>query len=268
MMSWQTIKERIAESAIDFALNAFWVAVCGLILTAAAGIIARVRGAPAWVFVAAMSAACTLLAVVLITSAVVALKHRSLRHSGAVGVGQKGFLDYKIQASRAVNRLSGNLGTMTAEMERVGRETSADAARLVRAQQRGGDERGYRAMTKAAHHLLKRAAKMKLHAIKYAKDVDLMIEGTTKWMEWLLETGTADPRELQQFASALRGFKSSMNFSLAAMQEFRAIVDQNRRISERFDVAGAAMSEAVSIVIDATRKASDFSTAQIQRLSG
>lgn len=267
-MTWQDFKQRISESAIDFALNAFWVVVWGVILTAIAAVYLLFKGASPYLLVGLASAALALIFVLMITASVVFLQRRARKATEPARVGRKGFLDYRMQGQRALASMNRSQEAINRQMNRIGRQTIADARRVQRAQRGFGntDERAYRALRRAASHLRKRATAMKLHATKYAADVSLFTEGFGKWMEWAVTKGNTDRNQFAQLADALQSFQETMDANIPHLEALRATMDGARESSEEMDVAGASLDEAVATIIESTKAASAFCAAQLPQL--
>ena len=113
-MHWQTFKSRLSESAISVALDAFWFAVWGAVLTAATAIILFIRGASLPVLTGLMGAAIAF-GVVLLATAIIVIRRR-VRSGGGVVTGTKGFMDYKIQGSRAANKMAAHIVSFTKQV--------------------------------------------------------------------------------------------------------------------------------------------------------
>lgn len=267
-MSWESVKRRVTESAVEFALNAFWIAVWGVVATGVTAGVLFLKGASSYLLIALAAIASTLVVVLGVTAAVAFVQRQARRVSVPPRAGRKGFLDYKIQGQRALARMTASLTAMTEQTERIGRELTADARRMERAQRarRNADERGYRAMKRAAAHVDRRAALMRLHATNYASDVRLFIEGTGKWIDWVAINDMRDRNQLAQFAAILQTFQQTLDESVVSLEAFRQSIEESRSASEEMDIAGGALSDAVTMVITASREASGFCVDRVPQL--
>jgi hypothetical protein len=259
-MGWESFKQRVSDSAIDFALSAFWVAVWGAIVATLAAVILFFRGASPYMLVALVSSAVTLALVVAVTGAVVAIRSRSSRQAASSRSGRKGYLDYKIQGQRALGAMSSSVQAATRVMEAVGTEATSGARRTRLAQSLkfgNADELAYRQVARTGRRLERRASAMKLHADKYATDVALFIEGFGKWTEWVIQQAP-DQNQRAQLATMLEGMRVSAEGQIPHMQSFMAVVEDSRQSSEVMDLAGGSLVDAITILIKSTRDVVDF----------
>jgi uncharacterized membrane protein YhiD involved in acid resistance len=139
-MDFQATRQRIFDSAIEFALDAFWFALWSIVATAIATVWGLRTGAPLWLVAGLAGAFVAFLVVVIATASIVAIRHR--KNKVHPKVGRKGFMDYKIQAIRALSRLNRALGGLTDQMARIERQAEIDSRRLNKAV--GSDERDTR----------------------------------------------------------------------------------------------------------------------------
>lgn len=225
-----------------------------------------VAGAPFY-WLTAMSGATIAFAVVVVATGTLVALHRS-RGQHAPRVGRKGFMDYKIQAMRALDRLPAELAEMTREMNLITTQVSADTKRLTKAL--GSDERAYRAGLRAARRIDKRATIMRIHAGKFAEDVQLFTEGSEKWFNWMLEAPAAGAGrgEVSQVATLLDGMHTTVCETLSTMRAFAESVEGSRAFSEQMDIACGALLEAVNIFVNSTNSIKVFCEIQGPRLRG
>lgn len=269
-MPLQSFRQRLVDSAIEVALEAFWVAVWGAVLTGGGILYVSIAGAPFY-WLTALGGGCIAFAVVVVATGTLVLFRRG-GHGVPLRVGRKGFMDYKIQSLRALNRLAGELVGITSEMTRIGGQVDSDTKRVHKAQRgwRGSDERAYGATLRAARRIEKRAAVMRIHSDKFAEDARLFTEGAEKWFDWVLTAVTTDAerREISQVATLLEGLHGSVCGTLSSMEVLRQSVEGPRNMSEQLDIACGALLEAVNIVIDSTRSIKVFCEIQATRLRG
>jgi len=267
-MDWQSIRQRFFDSALQTAFRAFWVAVGGAALTGGAIAYGLIRGLPLY-WLTAFGGACVAFVMVVITTATLVLFHRR-RHNVTARAGRKGFMDYKIQSTRALNRLTDELVGIMSQMTRMGNQVKSDTRRLYKAQQGwlGSDERAYKAGLQAASRIDKRAMIMRIHADKFATDAALFTEGSEKWFDWFITAVETDAhrQEAKQVADLLDGLHRTVCGTLTSMGIFAKSVEESRNMSEQMDIACGALLEAVNIFIDSTNSIKMFCEKQAPRL--
>jgi membrane protein implicated in regulation of membrane protease activity len=242
-MQWESFKQRVSDSAVEFALSAFWVAVWGALVSVVIGLYLFAKGASPYLLVALASTAMTFLLVLITTAAIVFLQRRGKHGSSPARVGRKGFLDYKIQGQRALTAMTGSLNAITRLMKAVGKDALSGAKRTARAQKGRGntDERAYRVMNRTAHRLDKRASAMKLHSANYALNVAAFVEGFGKWSDWVIESGSTSTEQRRQVADLLDSFGKTAAAQIPSLEQFCASVEQGRAAGEHMDLAGQSL---------------------------
>jgi hypothetical protein len=264
----QRAKSKLAESAIDFALYAFWVGLYGVIVTSATAIYAFMHGISFYWIIGLASAAATFLLVLLLTASIVFLRKRASGMKPAP-TGKKGLWDYKIQGQRSLLRMNKSMVAMTVQMGKITRLLQRGLRKMKWAQKGWGnpDERSYRAIQNTAQRLQVRASVLRLHAEKYNADVELFMEGFGKWADWVVERGDATSTQRSELAVLLKGFRESIDSTIPSMDSYCIAIEGSRESSESMDIVGGSLIEIVLGVIGSQKSASLFCGSLLERLS-
>lgn len=173
---WTSFRDRVAATGVDFALQAFWVAVAGAGVSGALVVLAFWRGLPVqWLFAfAALLFAYS--TVILLTGGLVVLR---ARRSGRVKrVGKKGFANYRVDLFAAITAHSIILVRITKETSRITAimEESSKRVDALGKQHTNPDKHGLHEAHRAARKIGKRVEVLDSLVASYEANNDLMRE--------------------------------------------------------------------------------------------
>jgi hypothetical protein len=251
--------ERLRESGIDFALNAFWVAVWGAVVLVAIAAYGVWQGIPdnyIWLLIGALLA---LVFVIAITWALVWVK-RKKSTTAAPPQGRKGLLNHVIDTKRAMARVNASLPQIARETVKIGKITVQETAKLEAIKRRGGaqvEERAYAQSGRAVRRLLKRTEAMLVHAGLFSSNVDQLDMSLSAWISWLHDRN--QPIEgAQEFKQALDSLAAASRSAMPHTVSFRDSVEQNRALNDHFDVLGERLTAVLNTVITSMERTIDL----------
>lgn len=255
MPNW---RERVTDSAIDFALNAFWVAFYGAVVT---GVIAAYgwwngwwQGiSERWLW-AVIASLLTFIFVLLTTAAMVAVTRHSQRRIRPVG--RKGLIDFVHDRDRAMSEMNRHLTRLAKETVLIGKIANKYAPRIQRAATLNWRWLQIMLVKQFAAGLNRRAIHMGVHGPMLAASVDAFINNTQQWLAWM--RNHAQPVSDQGFFDSLHKLKNSSEVALPNLKGFRDSTERQRLLGADLDIAGGRVVAAMDQVIVATERLMEF----------
>jgi len=246
-MDFSKARAALARSALDFALNAFWVAVVGVAVTIPAVLWAQLaaRQGLLYAFLGASGAFATML---LVTAAIARLQRRS---TAVRRQGRKGLLNHIYDRDRATAALISSMATITAETAAIGRLTQRGALEADGINRRGGQkqtQRAYKHAGKVAGAIAKRTAVMRIHATRYADNSDLFMESVISWLDWMAAHDTTLDDE-KGFIAVVAALGAAVAGAKLGTLGFRQAVERNRLLSDQMDVAGEGLVSVLDTIL-------------------
>lgn len=252
-------RSKMADSAVDFALNAFWVAVWGAVVTAAVLVVGVVTGLPVnWLW--ALSASLITFAFLLAVTWV--LPRVSAKQGQPKKSGRRGLLDFINARDRAAVEINKNVGMITTHTTRIGDKAGKHGLRMDSAKRVGWRWLINHRVRAAARDLRREGVRMGIYAERLEQSTSLFIENTTNWLQWMRDDGT--PVERDQIVPVLTSFRNAVVGALPNIRTFRATSDHNRRLSADLDLAGEAIVVSLDQVIASLEKTAAFCDAVLK----
>ncbi len=236
----QTVRQRVAESALDFALNAVWTALFGL-CGAIAVLLLRWAGQltlPAATYHAVIGAAIALAFVVVSTAWVVVYRRR---RPGVIErmQGRPGLLDFVADGHAAMFELAGDLRNLHTDVLAIGDvlRRGTKAAQRVNASPMSSKHAVIARdnARRVARGITGRCAKMALHASRYAKNVDVFLAGIGGWVQWARAEGQLSA--VSALRNPLEQLLESTSGQVESLRSFRETVEGSRKLSADLDSA-------------------------------
>jgi uncharacterized protein YyaL (SSP411 family) len=95
---------------------------------------------------------------------------------------------------------------------------------------------------------------MRMHADSFSVDAALFIEGTEKWLDWVLTVQSpVDNPQLSQAGATMESLGKTAAGALTTMERFRDQVESVRNVNEQMDIACGSLVDAANICINSTR---------------
>jgi hypothetical protein len=260
---FENLRDKAADSAVDFALNAFWVAVWGAVVTGLLALWAMRIDIPAtWVY--ALGGAFTAFVVVALATGGLVWYRRG--RVVAVKPARKGYLNFKVEALRAMTANNKHIGEIGDETARIGKMMGAGARKIekINANGRDVDERAYKLARKTAAKLLKRVRKMELHIERFSVDTDAWISNFTSWFRWAEKENLLD--KLAGMKPALTSLLTNVRTAKPNTKGFRDSADGIRSMSDDMDFAAGRLVGALDIVLEKMSAAEKFCEDTIGKL--
>ena len=261
--SW---RQRFVTSGVEFALQAFWVAVWGAVAVLLAGIWAFLGGVSTrWIF-AAGGAFVAFLVVIIVTASLVLLRRRTKQPAR---VGRRGLFDSVRGVRESGKRLVEDLNVITQQMNNITNIASKTSERFAyfKAQAAAGKDPTddiHKAATKAAKKLIKYGSVMRLRSNALKANVEFLMQCLDEWLTWALKEKQTE--QLAMLSASLQQLLASTNSALPGMISFRDGTDSIRWIDSQFDIAGEDMAESMNVAINVLSSARDLWDKSLQRI--
>lgn len=258
---------RIADSAIDTALQYFWVGVAGIVITATAAIGLYVRsGEAAWLYPwlkYAVAYTAGLLTLILIILCLASIKKRRLKaleraRNARFDSREKGYLDHIINQKRGFKDFNATLYKMSSEIAMIGKTTSRGTVKINLARRLLREKAAYlvfRISNNMARKLSKHARQLEGQLSSLQEITDLLVESTEGYLTWFT------PDNEEQKATLLNDRKSLVTLlevtggSLVSMKAFRDSQVAIRGISQGLNTAVNRMVGVTEGIITFMRRA-------------
>jgi hypothetical protein len=240
--------QRFATAAVETALEAFWVAAGGAVITSLAAVVIFLQGSPGWAaFFAGAFAA--FLIVLMATSSIVLLKKQS--QGQPARQGKRGFLDSARDARRAQARILGNLNILTFQLNEVGSLASKGSQRINRLVSRaesGSDvtEAAHSEAASTAKALMRHASVMKLRSLAIRKDLDLLVQCIDEQVSRAVSSNNKN--WASQLVVELSTLIVGIDGGLPGITAFRDSTEKLRWVSSDLDLAGEDLAEPMNLV--------------------
>lgn len=236
-MGLAALRARISDSAIDFALNAFWVAAVSAAATALVMIWAILKDADQrWIY-AGLGAFEAFIFVIAVTAGVVLMRRRVA--AKIPKVGRKGLLDFQRDGTKAIGLVTAALVVITKHVAEIAPLLDASTQRISRIDARGGPhllDRRHAEAAATAVKLEKIAQNMELQISSYTNNVDTFIQSNRAWLEWAAKSGRTSG--LRPMSPSLRALAQSLEASISKAEAYVVAVENSREISAELDVVG------------------------------
>lgn len=246
-MDFSKAKAVVAQSALDFALNAFWVAVVGAAFTVSAVVWAQLSARQE--LLSAFLGAFAAFAVMLLATAAIARVQQ--RPRAVQKQGRKGLLNYIYDRDRATAAVMKSMTTLAAETAAIGRLTQRGAVGASAINRRGGPkqtQRAYKHAGKVARAIAKRTAVMRIHATRYAENSALFMESVNSWLDWMA-AHEASLDDETGFVAVVVGLGEAVAGAKPSTVGFRDAVERNRLLSDQMDVSGEGLVSVLDTII-------------------
>lgn len=258
---------KITASAVDAALNAFWVLVGGVVLTGAALIVAYLKGAGRhvlWFLGGAIASAMLLLLAVLVViwSGRTVLIVTTLGLMASLGVAQllatwaaraarianadKGLFDYWEQFQHAQLRTNTALAGITRETDRLAEIATKQTTLYLGLKEKSELDRikeGRSIARKGAKQFDSAAARFKHHAALLQTAQSEFMGAMDGIIQWHRDNDGTE--KVQEAAAALSYFRNVVSGSLEKQALFRNSVLGLPRMSREMNAATKALAEAI-----------------------
>jgi hypothetical protein len=247
-LSLSATRRRLADSAIEYGLNAFWTCIAGVALMALLAIWGAIHKAPSYLIGGFIGA---LLAFLVTAAGTATLTWYARRRKPiAKRVGRKGVFDYRYQAELALKRVNKEMVEMTEQVGLVAKIADAGSKQMNRARTgwRASTERQYRTNQHIGEKLAKRASILRIHVDRFASDAATCVDSLPKYWDWAIRAGR-DSNELHEEAEILDGLAESVISARKTTEDFRRSVEQNRELSESLDIAGGELVDALDVYL-------------------
>lgn len=234
-------RQKIANEAINFILQAFYAGVVYSVLAAGRTIYAWITGADQqWVFLG-LGALGTLFLVLVTTGVVVWQRSKS---KPLQTVGRKGYLDFRKDAEAAIHQLQVDIPKITAINQRMG-EIASNASKRP-------DTSSHRAIhagvVKVSKKINRQASIMRIRSGPVKRNVDLLIESITGWSDWVRKR--QGPDEIQSLLPLIRSIGAPLQQTISSLESFQASLQVNiREMSQEMDLAGGAFHSEMDAVL-------------------
>lgn len=253
--------ERLLDSAIDTALEAFWlgtaVTLGGLAMTAAVAFVLYLRSPESsWIYPFmkyALVYAGGMLTILLSLAgfALLGVRRRKLRekqNSARFKSADKGYLDHWLHFGESNKRFQSVLAEIGAEMGRIGTCAGSMAEKLPSA--RNDPKRAHRIVTKGAAALNRHSAKMEQSIEALRQITDLLLESTLGLAHSANTASQGNAEELQGSREGCIGLLAVADTAIASVQEFRGTAIATLGISQDTNSAMNRIIYGLESIID------------------
>lgn len=261
------IRKKLAESAVEAALNAFWIAVYGVLVTAAGVVWMAFRNLDSkWLFAFA-GALASFTIVVLVTWALVWIRRR--RNVAEPQKGRKGMLNYIIDRDRSIAAMSVSIDAINKEITRLGNELTVLNSKVVAIQLRGGpraQELIYAHTETASRRITKRVAVLEIHTTRLRDDVNLLSISMSGWLDWAARKNI-EIEGKEQFLKTLATLKSTMTSAAASATTAKGNLANMRELSDDLDRVGERLMAVLDVYLDSMKQTIQVCDDSIRRLA-
>lgn len=258
-MDISSARSRLARTAVDAALEAFWVGLWGGVLTVvglAFGIIHGIK--KQWIFFGIALIAAFVFTVTL-TAVMVWFKGRTKPKPSP---GRKGLLDWIKDADLANMEINREATAFTKETNRIGRLARQAKRDMDRITTRGGPKvviDAHRSQEVYAARIIKRAQVMSLWVTSYAAHTDLIVTSLGNRLEWAIKNRSTG--HLARVKADAATLAPALDQAIDGVVVFRGGMESIRQMSAAMDAAGAVLVGALDLFINKTQALKDFCVA-------
>ncbi len=240
----RAVINRLWDSGIDTALQAFWIAVWGLVVVTTLAFFAYARGISGpWLY-GLIGAVCGVTAVLMATVVLVAIRERRRRalarlREAQFATADKGFLDFLVHRAEGERQVTAIMRAINKEVAATGKDLTLGSGRLDKIKRRGGTHQAVRALKEAqrmAKIVHRHSARMEELNALYNEATDLLVENHLGYLDCIASGRASAPSlsDLAQFRDVLTSLAAIMRDNCATGENTIRIL--NRLIGASRDV--------------------------------